>query len=181
VLLQKNYIKLEVLCEGMLQIFSMFNNLLGFLHTYILDAVAKYNLYGIESAKAAMLQAADIGRADNIILPFAEYGVHIMDILKALHNDEKGDEYISRLISAAEQYSTGMERFKEEKISAPSLTKREREVLKLVAEGKTNREIGAELFIAEITVGKNITSIYQKLGVTGRPSAVKKAIELNIL
>ena len=54
-------------------------------------------------------------------------------------------------------------------------------MLKLVAEGKINREIGAELFIAEITVGKNITSIYQKLGVTGRPSAVKKAIELNIL
>ena len=181
VLLQKNYIKLEVLCEGMLQIFSMFNNLLGFLHTYILDAVAKYNLYGIESAKAAMLQAADIGRADNIILPFAEYGVHIMDILKALNNDEKGDEYISRLISAAEQYSTGLEQLKEEKKSVPSLTKREREVLKLVAEGKTNREIGAELFIAEITVGKNITSIYQKLGVTGRPSAVKKAIELNII
>jgi LuxR family maltose regulon positive regulatory protein len=55
VLLEKNYLKLEVLCEEMLQVFSMFNNLLGYLHTYILDAAAKYHLYGMEKAKVSPL------------------------------------------------------------------------------------------------------------------------------
>jgi DNA-binding CsgD family transcriptional regulator len=54
-------------------------------------------------------------------------------------------------------------------------------VLELVVEGKTNREIAAALIIAEVTVSKNITSIYRKLGVTGRPSAVKKVVGLKIL
>ena len=54
-------------------------------------------------------------------------------------------------------------------------------MLDLLVEGKTNREIAAELFIAEVTVSKNITSIYRKVGVTGRPSAVKKVMELKIL
>lgn len=102
VLLEKNYIKLEVLCEGMLQIFSLFNNLLGYLHTYILDAAAKYNLYGMGKAKTALLQAVDIGRADGIILPFAEYGVHILDVLKALKKDENDDEYLARLVTEAQ-------------------------------------------------------------------------------
>jgi LuxR family maltose regulon positive regulatory protein len=84
-------------------------------------------------------------------------------------------------VAAAERYCTNLKRFKAEKTSALSLTKREREVLELVVEGKTNREIAAVLYIAEVTVSKNITSIYRKLGVTGRPSAVKKAMELKIL
>lgn len=180
-LLEKNYLKLEVLCEEMRQVFSMFNNLFGYLHTYILDAAAKYKLYGTEKAKAALRPALEIGRADEIVLPFAEYGLHILDILKALQRAEKGDVYLARLAVAAERYHTNLKRFKAEKTPALSLTKREREVLELVMEGKTNREIAAALFIAEVTVSKNITSIYRKLDVNGRPSAVKKAMELKIL
>jgi len=180
-LLEKNYIKLEVLCERMLQVFSIFNNLLGYLHTYILDAAAKYRLYGMGKAKTALLQAVEIGRADGIILPFAEYGVHILDVLKALKKEENGDEYLARLVAAAQRYCLNLERLKSEETPALSLTKRELEVLKLVVEGKTNREIAGILFIAEVTVSKNITSIYRKLGVTSRPSAVKKALEQKLL
>jgi DNA-binding NarL/FixJ family response regulator len=43
------------------------------------------------------------------------------------------------------------------------LTEREREVLKLVAEGKRNREIGEALFITEKTVKNHISSILAKL------------------
>lgn len=180
-MLEKNYIKLEVLCEKMLQVFSMFSNLLGYLHTHILTAAASYNLYGMEKAKAALRPALEIGRADAIVLPFVEYGLHILEILRALQREEQGNAYLSRLTAAAERYCANLQRFKAEKAPALSLTKREREVLELVVEGKTNREIAATLFIAEVTVSKNITSIYRKLGVTGRPSAVKKAMELKFL
>lgn len=47
-------------------------------------------------------------------------------------------------------------------------TGRELEVLKLIAEGKTNEEISEQLFLSVRTVEKHITNIYSKLGVTGK-------------
>nr|WP_286329739.1 response regulator transcription factor [Agromyces marinus] len=48
-----------------------------------------------------------------------------------------------------------------------SLTPREREVLELMAEGRTNAGIAAQLFIGVGAVEKNVTSIFQKLGLEG--------------
>lgn len=181
VLLEKNYIKLEVLCEEMQQLFSIFNNLIGFIHAHILDAAAKYRLYGIEKAKDAIIAALDIGRVDKIILPFAEYGEYILDILKALQKESLDDEFLDRLVAEATRYSSNLKRFDGKKPPTDSLTGRERDILKFVVEGKTNREIASALFIAEVTVRKNITSIYRKLGVGGRAAVVKKAVEEKII
>jgi DNA-binding NarL/FixJ family response regulator len=51
------------------------------------------------------------------------------------------------------------------------LTSREREVLAAVAEGLTNREIGARLFISERTVGVHVGHIFDKLQVRTRVQA----------
>ena len=48
------------------------------------------------------------------------------------------------------------------------LTKREREVINLVAEGFKNREIAERLFISRATVRTHLTSVFVKLGVSGR-------------
>ena len=50
------------------------------------------------------------------------------------------------------------------------LTRREAEVLALVAEGRTNRQIGQVLFITEGTAGVHVSRILAKLGVAGRRS-----------
>jgi DNA-binding NarL/FixJ family response regulator len=55
------------------------------------------------------------------------------------------------------------------------LTKREREVLELAAEGLTAREIGAQLGVRERTITTHLTKIYQKLGVGTRLAAVRAA------
>ena len=52
------------------------------------------------------------------------------------------------------------------------LTAMERSVAELVAQGRTNREIAAELFVAVRTVESNLTRIYAKLGVRGRAELV---------
>jgi len=57
---------------------------------------------------------------------------------------------------------------------AGALTRREHEVLSLVAEGKTNPEIGARLTISGRTVQKHLEHVYAKLGVRSRTAAAVK-------
>ncbi|WP_239066904.1 response regulator transcription factor, partial [Actinomadura bangladeshensis] len=56
-----------------------------------------------------------------------------------------------------------------------SLTAREREVLKLVAEGRNNREIAAALFISPKTASVHVSNILAKLNVTSRTQAAALA------
>ena len=62
--------------------------------------------------------------------------------------------------------------FLEERRDAPRLTEREREILDLVAAGKTNAEIAETIWIAPGTVRKHLENIYEKLGVHSRTAAV---------
>ncbi|GLY06159.1 response regulator transcription factor [Actinoplanes sp. NBRC 101535] len=62
-----------------------------------------------------------------------------------------------------------------------SLSPREREVLALTAQGCTNRETAARLFISEATVKTHLLHIYAKLGVRDRASAVGAAFERGLL
>ena len=56
--------------------------------------------------------------------------------------------------------------------------RRELEVLALIAQGRTNREIGDRLFISQKTVGVHVGNILAKLGVSGRVEAAAVAIRL---
>ena len=60
---------------------------------------------------------------------------------------------------------------------APRLSPREREVLRLLAEGKSNKEIAAALRITERTVKFHVTSLFNKLGAENRTQAVALARE----
>jgi len=57
------------------------------------------------------------------------------------------------------------------------LTRREVDVLRLIAEGKTTRDIAAQLFISTKTADNHIQHIYMKLAVTNRSAATRWAIE----
>ena len=61
------------------------------------------------------------------------------------------------------------------------LTRREREVLALVAEGMTNREIGKRLFISEKTASVHLSNLMTKLNVTSRTEAVTVAHRRGLL
>src|SRR6266550_1201823 len=60
------------------------------------------------------------------------------------------------------------------------LSRREHEVLALISEGRTNREIGERLFISQKTVGVHVGNILGKLGVSGRVEAAAVAIRLSL-
>ena len=64
---------------------------------------------------------------------------------------------------------------------AGQLTSRELEVLRLVADGRTNREIGADLAISEKTVERHLGNIFTKLGVGNRTAAATHAFQRRLL
>ncbi|SIO10148.1 response regulator [Agromyces cerinus] len=63
----------------------------------------------------------------------------------------------------------------------PSLSPRELEVLRLVAEGRSNPEIARALFIGEATVKTHLLHVFEKLEVSDRTRAVTRAMELGII
>ena len=61
------------------------------------------------------------------------------------------------------------------------LTPREAEVLLLLAQGRTNRQIGSELYISEKTASVHVSNILGKLGANGRTEAVAIAAQRGLL
>ncbi len=62
-----------------------------------------------------------------------------------------------------------------------TLSRREKEVLRLVAAGLTDAEVGAQLSISRRTVGRHLESIYNKLGVGSRTAAAALAYEHGLM
>ena len=61
------------------------------------------------------------------------------------------------------------------------LSERERDVLRLLADGRSNREIAAKLFLAEGTVKNHVTNVLGKLGARDRTQAALRARDLGLL
>lgn len=64
--------------------------------------------------------------------------------------------------------------------ASSSLTQRETDILALLAEGKSNRDISRALFLSEKTVKAHLAAIFRKLGVTNRTQAAMAAVSMGI-
>ncbi len=61
------------------------------------------------------------------------------------------------------------------------LSKREFEILKLIADGLSNQQIAGRLFVSENTIKKHVSNIFTKLEVERRTQAIRKAQEMHII
>ena len=95
------------------------------------------------------------------------------DLLAAVRSAAEGDSTLAPVV--ANRLMTRV------RTPRTSLTPRELEVLKLVAAGSSNRDIGKVLFLSEATVKSHLVHIYDKLGVRSRTSAVAAAREQGVL
>ena len=87
------------------------------------------------------------------------------ELLDCIRRVNRGETCIP--VSLAEKLAAGL--------SSESLTGRELNVLELLAQGKSNKEIGVNLYISETTVKSHLRSIFRKLNVLSRTEAITVA------
>lgn len=85
---------------------------------------------------------------------------------------------LDRVIAGESPFTLGPDRASDRH---PGVTERELEVLRLVAAGRTNRQIAGELAISEKTVERHLGNVYSKLGVSNRAAATAHAYDQGLL
>ena len=98
-----------------------------------------------------------------------------VELLDAIKNVAAGKTYLSFEVGKEMQMS------KEIPNDVPLLTKREKEILKLIAGGLTNIQVAEKLFISIDTVDTHRKNLHNKLNVKNTATLIKTAIEHNLL
>lgn len=102
------------------------------------------------------------------------------DLVKSIEAVARGEASLDPAVTQR-VFQEVRKAIKEEEESAfNNLSQQERMVLKLVSEGKTNREISQKLYLGEGTVRNYVSSILSKLGVSNRAEAAAFAVEHNL-
>ncbi len=137
------------------------------------------------AALESLLAAMDLGRQGGYTRIFLDAGAPLAALLK----DAPASEYRDHLLAA---FGKSLEPVQPVPSPAPSqaanqegllepLNERELDVLRLMAAGLSNREIGAELYLSENTIRWYASQIFSKMGVRGRGQAVALARQMNLL
>jgi DNA-binding NarL/FixJ family response regulator len=144
---------------------------------------------GVEAIRRLQRQAPSVRilvlttfDTDSDVLPAIEAGATgyllkdapVEDLLRAVRSAARGEAVLApavagRLMGRVRQPAQG------------TLSRRELQVLKLVADGATNREVAAKLFISEASTKTHLLHIYDKLGVRDRAAAVGEAFRRGLV
>jgi LuxR family maltose regulon positive regulatory protein len=174
--------------------------LLTRLHTYLtethntrflIDTLALQALLadanGDQEAALNLLESSlKMAQPGGFIRVFVDLGPQMAALLSRMKPDPRWSEYIAQILAVfpAQQLPTEAQSVERPSVShhlVEPLTNRELQVLKLLREHLTNKEIAAQLVISPGTVKGHTIRIYQKLDVKGRYQAVEKAVTLGIL
>lgn len=135
---------------------------------------SKIIMLTIHDEKEYLLETVKVG-ADGYVLKDSDSET-LIDAIKTVY---EGNTYIQPNLAALLVRNYDNNKFNgENKID--SLTKREYEVISLIAEGLNNKEIAERLFISEKTVKNHVSNIFRKIGVSDRLQAAIFAYKNNI-
>jgi DNA-binding NarL/FixJ family response regulator len=127
--------------------------------------VILYTAYG---ERALLTEALDAG-ARGFVLKEAP----LEDLVRAVETVAAGGTYVDPVLAGVLASPTAND--------VPSLTQRERDVLRLLADGLSNEEIGKRLFISPETVRTHIRKAMDKLDADTRTQAVAKALRQSLI
>jgi len=145
----------------------------------------------INEAVLALIEGLKLGESEGFIRTFLAEGPLVAELLNTViqrrqkkspdPSQDLSKDYLNKLASAFELETTPTtsQRKLKQPLAEP-LSEREIEVLQLLIAGRSNKDIGEELFVAVNTVKTHIRNIYAKLGVQSRTQAVAKVKELNL-
>ncbi|HWB86524.1 MAG TPA: response regulator transcription factor [Bryobacteraceae bacterium] len=141
------------------------------------NADIKVIVLSMHSDESYILRALSAGAKGYLLKDSAEG-----DILPAVRAVAQGRPYFSPVIAATllEEYLQTMKKHKVED-SYDLLTDREKEVLQLLAEGKSNKEVAALLDLSPYTVESHRTNLMQKLNLHNTAEIVLYAVRKNII
>ncbi len=150
----------------------------------VLEALA-FNAEGhTDAALTSLSRALALGEPEGYIRTFIDEGEQLACLLQQARARGIQPSYVSKLLATLEEESRTED---ERRKAAPQpelvepLSKRELEVLKLIAEGFSNQEITERLVVSLSTVKTHINRIFSKLGATSRKEAVARAKALKLL
>jgi LuxR family maltose regulon positive regulatory protein len=152
----------------------------------VLRAWALYSQGMLPQAAAVLVEALRLGRPEACVRMFVEEGSWMVDLLNyALEKQEIPgpdlQEYARLLLAACDTRGFASPSKVRPCPLVEPLTPRELEVLGLMTQGKTNREIAETLVVVVGTVRAHTASIYQKLDVGNRTAAVARGRELSLV
>jgi len=129
-------------------------------------AVILYTAYG---DRALLTEAIDAG-ARGFVLKEAP----LADLVRAVQVVAEGGTYVDPVLAGALATADATAKL-------PDLTQRERDVLRLLADGRSNEEIGKELFISPETVRTHVRKAMEKLDADTRTQAVATALRQSLI
>lgn len=178
-LLSGSYLQLDVYCDHFEKGWAIYNNQMGFLYGKIFRVGVQAALHGSEQGAIALCEALDMAVQDSIIFPFVENARTVLPLLtQPMIRQRYAASYLDRLTACCRQYLSAVNRSDSATVT---LTGREEEILRLLAQGLHHDQIAPQLFISVPTVRYHIKNIYQKLGVNNKITALAKAHELHLL
>jgi LuxR family maltose regulon positive regulatory protein len=149
---------------------------------FILRALALQAMGDLSGALLALERALSLAQPEGYVRAFLDEGEAMERLLH--HAKLRGlatqpAQYATRLLAEFGELSSAPPSAQQPLIEP--LTERELQVLRVLANGRSNREIADELVIAVGTVKKHLNNIFGKLGVTSRTECVVLAQELRLL
>ncbi len=156
------------------------------LEMQVLEAVALDAAGDRHMARSVLSDALIAGEAQGAVSTFVDGGARVKSLLESVGTGRLGRAYLDRVLVAFRPIANSKMGVASQAIAArhelvEPLSDRELEVLRLVAGGRSNREIADELVVALDTVKKHVSHIFAKLGVSSRTQAAARGRELDLL
>lgn len=147
----------------------------------LLQASAYYAQGEITTANTSLLRALTLAEPEGYVRVFLDAGEAIHTLLADSLTQGAPARYVTDLLSTLQQEAGDVTASDPNQLLIEPLSKRELEVLQLLAVGHTNQAVADDLVIALSTVKKHTNSLFGKLGVANRTQAINRARELGIL